>query len=180
MTPAGTTPAEALAEPPDSLRDPRELLLAYLDAYRAAVLRKLDGLSEAELRTSRLPSGWTPLELLKHLAYVELRWLEWGFLGEPVERPWGDAGPDGGPDDRWQVAETETAAGIRQFFLDQCARSRMITAGAGLTEQAAIGGRFDADPPALSWILMHIFQEYARHLGQLDIARELADGTVGE
>jgi Protein of unknown function (DUF664) len=170
------TEVDALAEPVQSLRDPRELLLAYLDAYREAVLRKLDGLGEAELRTSRLPSGWTPLELLKHLAYVELRWLRWGFAGEQVDAPWADAGPD----DRWRVAGTESAAGIREFYLDQCARSRKIVAGVSLTEEAATGGRFDAGPPALGWILLHLLQEYARHLGHLDIARELADGTVGE
>ena len=44
------------------------------------------------------PSGWSPLELVKHLTYVELRWLEWGFEGRPVDDPWGDH--DG---DRWQV-----------------------------------------------------------------------------
>jgi hypothetical protein len=34
--------------------------------------------------------------------------------------------------------------------------------------------------PALIWILFHLLQEYARHLGHLDVARELADGVVGE
>jgi hypothetical protein len=48
-------------EPSETLTDPRELLLGYLDWYRDAVLRKLDGLPEEELRRSRLPSGWTLL-----------------------------------------------------------------------------------------------------------------------
>jgi hypothetical protein len=48
-------------EPSETLTDPRELLGGYLDYYRGAVLRKLDGMSEEELRGSRLPSGWTPL-----------------------------------------------------------------------------------------------------------------------
>jgi len=29
-------------------------------------------------------------------------------------------------------------------------------------------------------ILFHLLQEYARHVGYLDIARELIDGTKGE
>ncbi|OAP28275.1 hypothetical protein A4R44_00061 [Amycolatopsis sp. M39] len=37
-------------------RTPGELLLAYLGYYRAALLHELDGLAEAELRISRLPS----------------------------------------------------------------------------------------------------------------------------
>ncbi|GAA3647760.1 DUF664 domain-containing protein [Streptomyces chitinivorans] len=57
---------------------------AYLDHYRDTVLRKLAGLSEAELRGSRLPSGWSPLELLWHLTCVERRWFRWGFTVEPL------------------------------------------------------------------------------------------------
>ena len=41
-------------------------------------------------------------------------------------------------------------------------------------------GRFESDPPTLEGILFHVFQEYARHAGHLDIARELADGHTGE
>jgi hypothetical protein len=166
------------AEPSGDLSDPRELLVAYLDFYRQTVLRKLDGLSEEELRTSRLPSGWTPLELLKHLAGVERRWLRWGFAAEPVERPWVEDGPDG----RWRVGPDETAGDVRTLFLDECARSRRIVAAAGLDEVARTGGRFQPPdpPPTLAWILFHLLQEYARHAGHLDVARELADGRVGE
>jgi hypothetical protein len=158
--------------------DPRELLLGYLDFYRDAVLRKLDGMPEHRLRESALPSGWSPLELLKHLAYVERRWLRWGFMAEDVQEPWGDHGPDG----RWHVRDDETAAEIRALYLDACRRSREIVAAAGLTDRARTGGRFDpAGPaPALSWILFHVLQEYARHVGHLDVVRELTDGTVGE
>jgi hypothetical protein len=44
------------------------------------------------------------------------------------------------------------------------------------------GGRFaaPADAPALSWIMVHVLQEYARHVGHLDIVREPLDGVVGE
>lgn len=184
-------PLEPPAEPPDTLTDPRELLGGYLDFYRDALLRKLDGMSEHRLRTSALPSGWTPLELLKHLAYVERRWLRWGFTAEQVDEPWGDAGPDG----RWHVGDDETTDDVRALFLDQCARSRRIVAAAELTDRAATGGRFtsaepgpagsgqaaaDESGPTLIWILFHLLQEYARHVGQLDVVRELTDGVVGE
>ncbi|MGH3681633.1 MAG: DUF664 domain-containing protein, partial [Natronosporangium sp.] len=58
------------AEPGRQLSDPKELLLSYLDYYRSVIARKLAGLTDTELRTSRLPSGWTPLELLHHLVYM--------------------------------------------------------------------------------------------------------------
>lgn len=167
------------AEPPDTLTDPRELLLAYLDYYRAALLRKLDGMSEQDLRTSRLPSGWTPLALLKHLAFVERRWFRWGFAAEDVDPVWGEEDPE---TKKWHVGPDETAEGIRALFLDECARSRAIVANADLQQKARTGGGFTPPDhhPALIWILFHMLQEYARHVGQLDVVRELADGVTGE
>ncbi|MEV0845213.1 DinB family protein [Streptomyces sp. NPDC049954] len=155
---------------------------AYLDYYRSTVLGKLDGLSEAELRGSRLPSGWTPLELLKHLAHVERRWLRWGFLAEPMDErtAWGDDAPETG---RWQVPAEESVADVRELFAEESARSREIVAAASsLQQRARTGGRFQppATPPTLSWILFHVLQEYARHAGHLDIVRELTDGATGE
>ncbi|HVA20547.1 MAG TPA: DinB family protein [Candidatus Micrarchaeia archaeon] len=168
----------ALPEPGDGLTDPRELLTTYLDFYRDTILRKLDGMSEADLRQSRLPSGWTPLQLLKHLAHVERRWLQWGFRGEPIAQLWGEDDARG----RWAIEPGESSGEIRSFFLDSCDRSRRIVGSAELGEVARSGGRFNPpDPhPALIGILFHLLQEYARHAGHLDVVRELVDGTVGE
>jgi Protein of unknown function (DUF664) len=55
-----------------------EVLLGYLAYFRSVLVAKLDGLPPAELRASRLPSGWTPLQLLEHPTFVERRWLVWG------------------------------------------------------------------------------------------------------
>jgi uncharacterized damage-inducible protein DinB len=172
------TSADSPPEPSETLTDPRELLVGYLDWYRDAVLRKLDGLPEEELRTSRLPSGWTPLELLKHLTGVERRWFRWGFAGERVGEPF----PEGGPDGRWRVGLEETVEEVKAAFLAECDSSRRIVAGAGLQDLPAHGTAFNpSEPhPALVWILFHLLQEYARHAGHLDVARELADGTVGQ
>ncbi|MET0136571.1 MAG: DinB family protein [Kibdelosporangium sp.] len=170
---------EPVPEPAKALSDPADLLAGYLDFYRDGVRRKFAGLSEEEARTSRLPSGWTPIGLLKHLAYVELRWLRWGFTADQVEDPWGDQPLVRG---EWHVDPSETVAEVLAFFEEQCARSREIVAGASLTDKAAAGGRFESEPdtPTLAWTLFHVLQEYARHLGHLDIARELADGSTGE
>ena len=64
-----------------------EVFLRYLDYFRSRLAAKLESLPAAELARSRLASGWTPLELAKHLRYVELRWLEWGFEGRDVADP---------------------------------------------------------------------------------------------
>ena len=153
-----------------------EVFLGYLDYFRSALLDKLDGLSDTELRQSRLPSGWTPIELLKHLTYVELRWLEWGFEGRNVVEPWGD-----NRDDRWYVAPGETLDELLTALHAQAARSRAVVEAHALSEVGQPGDRWDGDDPAtLERILFHLLQEYARHVGHLDIVSELAGGQTGE
>jgi len=158
--------------------DARRLFLTYLDYYRSTIEEKLTGMSEAELRRSRLPSGWTPIELLKHLVFMEQRWLVWGFAAEPVDAPWGDRGPG----DTWQVADDESLPDLLAALHRGGVRTREIVEAADLAALGGVGGRFesDAETPTLIWILFHVLQEYARHAGHLDIARELADGAVGE
>jgi uncharacterized damage-inducible protein DinB len=172
---------EHLEEPATSVSDPHELLLGHLDYYRDTLLRKLEGLEEETLRSSRLPSGWSPLELVWHLLHVERRWLVWGFNAEQMDDPWGDTA-ENAPQGRWHVPERLTTADVLDRFRAQCERSRAVASGSTLHTRAAVGGRFptEAAAPTLSWILFHLVQEYARHVGQLDVVRELADGSTGE
>jgi len=168
-----------MPEPSKHLGDSRELFTEYLDYYRSVIEQKLDGMTDAELRTARLPSGWTPLELLKHLVFMERRWFRWGFAGEQVDAPWGDSG--GSPDGGWQVGPDETAAELLAALRAGGESTRSLIEGAQLTDLGAVGGRFgEEDRPTLNWICFHVLQEYARHAGHLDVVRELADGTTGE
>lgn len=166
-----------LNEPPITWGDPAPLLGGYLDFYRATVLRKAHGLSEQQLQTAHVPSGWTPLGLLNHLAHVERRWFRWGFAGEQIDGPWADADEN----DLWWVDPTVSSADVLAFLSEQQARAREISAAAAPSDVAAVGGRFSpGEEPTLAWICFHVLSEYARHAGHLDIARELADGAVGE
>jgi uncharacterized damage-inducible protein DinB len=164
-------------EPPRSLEDPREILLQPLSYYRASLLAKLDGLSEDQLTASILPSGWSPLGLLKHLVFVERRWMQWGFEAEQVPDPWGDHDPDS---EGWLVMSEDTVGDLTARLAAIAARTEAVAGQAELTERARLGGRFSSDPPTLGWILAHLLQEYARHVGHLDVVRELIDGNVGE
>lgn len=167
-------------KPGRQLDDPKELLLGFLDYYRSVVIRKIEGLTDAELRDSRLPSGWTLLELLKHLVYMEQRWLRWGFRAEQLPDPHGDEDQSG----RWHAASGDTAPGLIAALRAAGEQTRAIASAAQLSDVSAPGGRFgDDDPrprPTLAWILVYVLQEYSRHAGHLDIARELIDGTTGE
>jgi uncharacterized damage-inducible protein DinB len=153
-----------------------ETLLGYLDYFRSVILDKLDGLADDDLRTSRLPSGWTPLELLQHLVFVERRWLVWGFLGRPMADPWGDR-----RDDRWHVEPDIGVPDLVAALQQQAAVTREIVESHRLDEVGQPGERWAGAPPAtLERILLHLVQEYARHAGHLDIVRELTDGRTGE
>jgi uncharacterized damage-inducible protein DinB len=153
-----------------------EVFLRYLEYFRETMLSKVSGLPGDELRHSRLPSGWTPLELLKHLRYVELRWIEWGFEGRSIEQPWGDR-----RDDRWHVASDETLDSLTEALRAQGRHTASVVTGNDLTAIGADGPRWaGAAPASLERVLFHLVQEYARHLGHLDIVAELAGGRVGE
>jgi uncharacterized damage-inducible protein DinB len=175
------TPAErpppVLDGPGVAVSDPRELLLGYLDWYRDALMRKLAGLSDAQLRTPVEPLGWSPLGLVKHLGWVERRWMRWGFAAEDVP-----AYLPGGDEAEWGVGAGEPTDRVIAAYRDEAERSRSLASGAALSESSRTGGRF-ATPeqaPSLGRILFHLLQEYARHLGHLDVARELIDGVTGE
>jgi uncharacterized damage-inducible protein DinB len=153
-----------------------ELFLGYFDWFRSRLVAKLEELGPEELRSSRLPSGWTPLELLKHLTYVELRWIEWGFEGCAVAEPWGDQ-----REERWYVAPEETLESLVAQLHARAAHTRAVVRSADLDAVGEPGPRWSgAEPATLERVLFHVLQEYARHLGHLDIVAELAAGSVGE
>lgn len=153
-----------------------EVFTGYLDYFRSRLVSKLQSLPPEALRASMLPSGWAPIELLKHLRYVERRWLEWGFQGRQIADPWGDE-----QDGRWHVGPDETLPDLVAALHAQAGRTAAIVAAHDLAEIGRPGERWDASEPAsLERVLFHLVQEYARHLGQLDVISELAGGEVGE
>jgi uncharacterized damage-inducible protein DinB len=163
-------------EPTHPVSSRAQVFVGYLDYFRSRVLTKVEELPESALRRSQLPSGWTPLQLLKHLTFVELRWLVWGFEGREVADPWGDLHAD-----RWHTGADETLEQLANALRSQGELSHEIIVTNDLSAVGQPGPRWDgAEPPALERILFHLLQEYARHLGQLDIVVELIDGSVGE
>jgi uncharacterized damage-inducible protein DinB len=163
-------------KPTDVAGSRAEVFERYLSFFRDRLAAKLRELPDSELRRSRLPSGWTPLELLKHLTYVEMRWLEWGFEGRSVPDPWGDQ-----RDGRWHVALEESLDDLLAALDAQARRSHAVIAAHDLDEVGQPGERWDGAPPAtLERVLFHLLQEYARHLGHLDIVCELAGTATGE
>jgi uncharacterized damage-inducible protein DinB len=163
-------------EPPASAPEP-EMLSAWLDYHRTTLLRKIDGVSDADLRRPMVPSGTSLLGLVKHLAWVEIWWFQITFAGHVVEEPWTEDDPDAD----FRIEPSETTREIVDFYLAQCATNRSIVAEADSLDAPALkairAGSFTA---TLRWILNHMIEETARHNGHADILREMIDGVTGE
>ena len=160
----------------------------YLDWVRSEMIHGVLALSAEDQLTPRVPSGWTPLELLSHVLHMEQRWFVWGFLGEQVAAPWGDWNTDEPwtSDDsgetrsraRWQVPDEVTGEQLAAGLEAVGERTRGVLRDYPLDATAAPGGRFADDPPTLEWICFHVLAEYARHAGHLDIVVEIAGDAV--
>jgi uncharacterized damage-inducible protein DinB len=153
-----------------------QVLSGYLDYMRERIIEKVGSLPPLKRTESLLPSGWTPLELLWHLRHVENRWLIWGFEGRTVEEPWADQ-----RDGRWHVEDGVSFEDVVAGLREQGSRTRQVIATHDLDELGAPGPRWAGAPPAsLERILLHLLQEYARHLGHMDVVAELSGVPSGE
>lgn len=97
----------------------RDLLVASLNAQRQHVLGILDGLSDQDLRRPMLPSGWSCLGMVRHLALdVERFWFRAVVAGESVELENGDGA--------WRVDPDEPAAAVLDLYRREAARADAI------------------------------------------------------
>ena len=171
-------PAEPDKQAPAGAQRWADYLAWVRDDMIAAVL----ALSPTEQRELRVPSGWSPIELLSHVLHMEQRWFVWIFLGETVAEPWGDwtvpepwTGDDStDPAARWHVPEGTTAEELADRLERVGRRTTEILAAHPPGARATPAADWDGSPPTLEWICFHVLQEYARHAGHLDIVAELA------
>jgi len=154
-------------------------LMAFLRAQRQSVLAIVEGLGGDRIRQVTVPSGWTPLGMIEHLAHAERFWFQQVLTGPASALPWppADAGNNqGGP-----FVTAHQQEEVLSFYRQQCAASDEVLASTSLT--AAPSGNVPADLAgemhAVRDIVLHMIEETARHAGHLDIARELIDGSTG-
>jgi uncharacterized damage-inducible protein DinB len=157
---------------PSKADDERTMLTAFLEYERTVFLRKIGGLVEDDLRRVMTASGLTLLGMLKHLAFVERLWFRVTFAGEEVPLAWSEEDRDAD----WHPEPNERAAALLGFYESEVAASRRIVDAASLDDVAAGPS---AEGATLRWILFHMVEEYARHLGHADLMREGIDGKTG-
>ncbi|MDQ2587303.1 DinB family protein [Saccharothrix yanglingensis] len=154
----------------------KEYLHGDLREVREVMLRKLDGLSEYDVRRPLTPTGTNLLGLVKHLALSEARYFGEVFgrpFPEPVAR-WDD--PERRGADMW-ATEHETREEITGRYRRAWAHS-----------DATITALAVDSPGHVPWwprpgvmlfnVLVHVLTETNRHAGHADILREQLDGEV--
>lgn len=155
------------------MTDERDRLLAMLDGLRSSVLHTIDGLTDRQLRTPVLPSGWHFLGMVKHLAISDERyWFSSIVGGEPIEDF--DDGED------WRVDDSESAASIVDLYRHEIERANAVIRSTDIDQPPR-----QPDPTWETWgvtfpdlrkVMYHVILETSRHAGHLDAARELVDG----
>ena len=161
------------------MSSPKHDLHRYLQVGRQAVLWKLEGLSEYDVRRPLVPTGTNLLGLVKHLASVEL-----GYFGDTFGRPHGESLPWSDDDaevnaDMWATPD-ESREEIVAIY-ERAARHADATIE---TLDLDSLGRVAWWPPeraevTLHLVLIHVATETHRHAGHADIVRELIDGAAG-
>jgi hypothetical protein len=150
----------------------RAALLDGLNSQRSHVVGVMNGLPEEALRCPVLPSGWTCLGMLRHLAVDDERfWFRGVAAGEPVDL-----------DDStgWQPSAEDPAEAVFELYRQEIAAADAVLAGLDLATAPARWPDYFA-----GWrlhdvweIILHVITETAVHAGHLDAARELIDGRT--
>lgn len=172
----GTThrpPETATPRPPeDEASDEMTMLRGWLKHLRASAAKKIDGLTDEQLRWRPASTANSTGGVVQHLGYAQRWWFRVVFGGEDI--PFGFH--DDGMRVTFELAPDATAGSVSEFFEEECARADEAIEGAGLDQwsRGQIGRR-----ATLRWIMTHMIEETARHAGHLDITRELIDGETG-
>lgn len=154
-------------------------LVASLEMLNEAVLAKLDGLGEYDLRRPLTPTGTNLLGIVKHLASVQA-----GYFGDTFARPWPEPMPwlaeEAEINDDMFVAPDETSEWVRDFYQRSWVHAKETFATTDLDETGTVPWwPLERQHPTLRAVLLHMAVETARRAGHLDIVREMIDGRAG-
>ena len=151
----------------------RDILEGFLEYQRSTVFMKVRGLSDADAAKRLVPSLTTVTGLVRHLTDVERYWFRKVLLGEAaVPFRYSEEDPDG----EFRVTVTDSLDGELAAYSSALDEARMSASLFQLDDRA----RDLRGEVTLRWVLVHMIEETARHLGHLDLLREMLDGATGE
>jgi hypothetical protein len=152
--------------------DERSALVQRLDQYRAIAAAALVEVRWPQASARLLPAtDLTIAGVVRHLAWAEDRWFQGRLLGSRMPPPWDRPGADD-PDHAMRLTAGDTVDGIVGLYVSACERSRDAVAQCDSLEHVAAVPSFGRGPVNLRWILVHMIDETARHVGHLDLLRD--------
>lgn len=142
----------------------------FLDFLRETAVMKVDGLTREQAAAAPIATSpkLTALGVLKHLVAVERYWLAIAGAGLALPSLW-----EGSPDPSWDLEPADTPESLIKAYRAEWTNAESLKDRA--PDALAADEKF-----TVRWILAHVAQETARHVGHLDLLRELADGQTGE
>ena len=159
--------------------DLKAVLHDYLRHGREALLWKLEGLSEHDVRRPLTPTGTNLLGLVKHVASVEA-----GYLGDclgrpfPLPLPWHDE--DAEPNADMWATPGESRAFVLDLHAQAAAHADATIEALPLDAPAHVPWwREETRSTTLQHLLVHLVAETHRQAGHADVVRELVDGAAG-
>ncbi|MER5757517.1 DinB family protein [Streptomyces sp. NPDC002088] len=162
--------------PPTLAVDELRLQREFLSFLRITVVNKISGLDTSQAAATPLPTSpfMSLAGVVKHLTAVERFWMSIVGGGSDLPSLWeaDDVNAD------WQLNESDTPSGIVAAYRAEWFRSEQALAGktAGDRATRSVSGK----EYTVRWLLSHVIQETARHVGHMDLLREMADGARGE
>ena len=162
------------------MSDLKRELHRKLQAGRAGLLSKLEGLSEFDMRRPMTPTGTNLLGLVKHLTGVE-----YGYLGESFDRPapetmpWIEDGTIWEGADMWATPD-ESSEALIGLYQRACEHADRTIEDLVLDAPGSVAHwPEDRRDTTLGVLLIRMVAETAQHAGHADILRELIDGKAG-
>ncbi|WP_408899342.1 DinB family protein [Nocardioides sp. R1-1] len=166
------------------LAGPAQVLRTYLASARTALLWKVEGLGERDLRLPRTPTGSSLLGIVLHCANVEI-----GYFGPTFGRSWPEPDHpalvpedayDADPQADWTVPATLPAADLVSFYERVGAFADAALAELPLDTVGRVPWwPEDRSAVTLQEIAVHVMSDLYRHAGHADILREQVDGSTG-
>ena len=164
-------PLDDAAKPyPDLDADERTTLGQFLDQYRQQALIRLEGLSDLEARTQTLlATDLTPGGVVKHLAHMEDHWFTTRVGARELPEPWISAPFESQPAWDFESAAKDSVDEIAELYRGACDRSRKVVDRLPSLDTRALRPSFGKGPVTLRWVLVHMLEETACHVGHLDL-----------
>jgi len=147
------------------LDDDRAQLEAFIEDYRSAVDKSLEGLTDEQARIRLVPSATTMLGLVKHVTWMQRVWFEECVGGRSRQ----EIGLVQRPEDSFRLAEDDGVESVTAAHRQACATARTVVADLSL-DAVVTGHR--SGPRTLHWVYLQVLRELAHHCGHADILRE--------